>query len=67
MRLLICFTVFNLALMNSKRYCGGKCVLGQSGHSEGTGMTGPRECIHNRLYDRRKSKPEDGPTFHVKY
>lgn len=21
----------------------------------------------SRLYDRRKSKPEDSPTFHVKY
>jgi hypothetical protein len=31
------------------------------------GMDGTGQRLHHRLYDRRKSKPEDSPTFHVKY
>jgi hypothetical protein len=27
----------------------------------------PNRCLTAQLYDRRKSKPEDSPTFHVKY
>jgi hypothetical protein len=35
------------------------------GHRQGPGMAGPCEHLNYRLYDRRKSMPEDSPTFKV--
>ena len=39
----------------------------EGGYSQGPGMARPRQRLHQRLYDRRKMRPEDSPTFRVRY
>ena len=42
------------------------CVISDWHHNQG--CSGRHANVSTtRLYDRRKSKPEDSPTFHVKY
>ena len=49
------------------RFPCANCVRDFSWH-QNQGCSGRHASVSTtRLYDRRKSKPEDSPTFHVKY
>jgi hypothetical protein len=39
----------------------------RGGHHQGPGMARPLECVYYPPLRPPKSKPEDSPTFHVKY
>ncbi|MGC2661009.1 MAG: hypothetical protein WA324_23900 [Bryobacteraceae bacterium] len=46
---------------------GDQRRLARSGYRQGPGMAGTREYFDNPAFDRRGSKPEDSPTFHIRY